>query len=201
MTNQAPAINALRHFEESSRVFETAMQILPPSIATATEICCTALLGGNKILTCGNGGSSGDAMHLSSELVNRYRMERPGLPSVALTTDSFILTSIANDYDYERVFSRQVQALGQAGDILVAFSTSGQSPNVISAVKSAIERDMKVIAISGKDGGQFSSVLRQGVDVEIRAPSDVTARIQEVHLVCIHAICDSIDESLFGSTA
>ena len=199
MTNQASAMNALRHFEESTAVFDSAMQLLPPAISQATDIFCSALLNGKKILTCGNGGSAGDAMHLSSELVNRYRMERPGLPAVALTTDSYILTSIANDYDYERVFSRQVQALGQEGDVLVAISTSGQSANVIAAVKTALERDMKVVALSGRDGGQFSSVLRQGVDVEIRAPSEITARIQEVHLVCIHAICDSIDESLFGS--
>lgn len=194
------AQNSLRHFEESLAVFDNAMKILPPAISEATEICCNALLDGKKILTCGNGGSAGDAMHLSSELVNRFQMERPGLPAIALTTDAFILTSIANDYDYERVFSRQVQALGNDGDILVAFSTSGQSKNVITACRTAIERNLTVVALSGKDGGQFNKTLRDGIDVEIRAPSDITARIQEVHLVCIHAICDSIDKRLFGAT-
>lgn len=198
MTEQLSASIARRHFEESTAVFKKAVQSLPAAIADATDICCQALLAGKKILTCGNGGSAGDAMHLASELVNRYRMERPGLPAIALTTDSFVLTSIANDYDYERVFTRQIQALGQDGDVLVAISTSGRSSNVISAVQTAIEREMRVIALSGKDGGHFDRVLRPALDVEIRAPSDVTARIQEVHLVCIHAICDSIDETLFN---
>lgn len=199
MTKQAAAQNALSHFEESAQVFENAMKILPQVVAEATHICSSALLEGKKILACGNGGSAGDAMHLSSELVNRFKMERPGLPAIALTADSFVMTSIANDYDYERIFARQIQALGQSGDILIAFSTSGQSANVIAAAKTAIERGMVVIALSGKDGGQFNDVLRDGVDVEIRAPSDETARIQEVHLVCIHAICDSIDNALFGT--
>ncbi len=198
MNNPTNALNALRHFEESAAVFEKSMQILPPSISDAAGMCCEALLSGKKILTCGNGGSSGDAMHLSSELVNRFNMERPGLPAIALTTDNFILTSVANDYDYKRVFSRQIQALGQEGDILVAISTSGQSANIIAAVDAAIEREMKIIALSGKDGGKFNDRLRPGIDMEIRAPSDVTARIQEVHLVCIHALCDVIDNTLFG---
>ncbi len=199
MTKHAAAQNTLSHFEESASVFEYAMKILPQVVADATDICCTALLDGKKILSCGNGGSAGDAMHLSSELVNRFKMERPGLPAIALTADSFVMTSIANDYDYERVFARQVQALGQDGDVLIAFSTSGQSTNVIAAVKTAIERGLTVIALSGKDGGLFNDALREGIDVEIRAPSDETARIQEVHLVCIHAICDSIDQTLFGA--
>lgn len=198
MSNKPNAITAVRHFEESSEVFSRAMQVLPPIIAEAADVCCEALLNGRKILTCGNGGSAGDAMHLSSELVNRFAMERPGLPAVALTTDTFVLTSIANDYDYERVFARQVQALGQEGDVLFAISTSGQSANVIAAVRTAIERDMKVIALSGKDGGKFNEVLRAGIDVEVRAPSDVTARIQEVHLVTLHSLCDAIDQTLFG---
>ncbi|HBR99271.1 MAG TPA: phosphoheptose isomerase [Gammaproteobacteria bacterium] len=198
MNEQHTTHLAENHFQSSAAVFASASKLLPPAIAAATQLCCDALLNGKKILTCGNGGSSGDAMHLSSELVNRYKMERPGLPAIALTTDNFILTSIANDYDYERVFARQVQALGQEGDILFAISTSGQSANIVRAVQTAIERDMTVIALSGRDGGQFPDQLRAGVDVEVRAPSDVTARIQEVHLVCIHAICDAIDETLFG---
>ncbi len=197
--NHTSALKSIDHFEHSISVMEQAVQVLPPVIADATDICYRALVNGKKILTCGNGGSSGDAMHLSSELVNRFDMERPGLPAIALTTDNFILTSIANDYDYERVFSRQIQALGQEGDVLVAISTSGKSKNIIAAVKTAIDRGLYIIALSGRDGGLFNQVLRDD-DIEIRAPSQTTARIQEVHLVTIHALCDSIDHALFGST-
>ncbi len=198
--SQTSGLISLNHFEQSISVLEQAVQVLPPVIAEAADKCSNALLNGNKILTCGNGGSSGDAMHLSSELVNRFDMERPGLPAIALTTDNFILTSIANDYDYERVFSRQIQALGQEGDVLVAISTSGKSKNIIAAVQTAIERGLTVIALSGKDGGLFNQVLRDQEDIEIRAPSQITARIQEVHLIAIHSLCDSIDNTLFGST-
>jgi D-sedoheptulose 7-phosphate isomerase len=201
MSKQKAAEITLKHFEQSIRTFERAAQNLPSTVAQAATICCEALLNGKKILTCGNGGSSGDAMHLSSELVNRFSMERPGLPAIALTTDCFILTSIANDYDYKRVFARQVQALGQEGDVLVAISTSGQSANVIAAANTAIERGMRVVALSGKEGGLFPETLRDNLDIEVRAPSDITARIQEVHLVCIHSICDAIDQTLFGPTA
>ncbi len=150
-----------------------------------------------KILSCGNGGSAGDAQHFSSELLNRFERERPGLPAIALTTDSSTLTSIANDYAYEDIFAKQVRALGRSGDILLAISTSGNSENVNRAIAAAHERSMQVVALSGRDGGRMAEILVAG-DVEIRVPADRTARIQEVHLVIIHCLCDLIDESLFG---
>jgi D-sedoheptulose 7-phosphate isomerase len=155
------------------------------------------LLGGGKVLSIGNGGSAGDAQHFSSEMLNRFEMERPGLPAIALTTDSSTLTSIANDYSYDQVFSKQVNALGQQGDILLAISTSGNSTNVNRAIQAAHDREMQVIALSGKQGGDMASLLTAD-DVEIRVPSDSTARIQEVHLLAIHCICDLVDHQLLG---
>jgi len=157
-----------------------------------------SLQNDGKILSCGNGGSAGDAQHFSSELLNRFERERPGLPAVALTTDSSTLTSIANDYAYEDIFAKQIRALGRGGDVLLAISTSGNSENVNRAIAAAHERSMQVVALSGRDGGQMAEILSAG-DVEIRVPAERTARIQEVHLVVIHCLCDLIDESLFGS--
>lgn len=154
------------------------------------------LLENGKILCCGNGGSAGDAQHFSAELLNRFERERPGLPALALTTDSSTITAIANDYSYEEVFSKQVSALGQAGDVLLAISTSGNSANVIQAIKAGQDREMLVIALTGKDGGTVARSLSDQ-DVEIRVSSDSTARIQEVHLVVIHCLCDFIDTQLF----
>ena len=156
------------------------------------------LLANRKILSCGNGGSAADAQHFSSELLNRFERERPGLPAIALTTDSSTLTSIANDYSYEEIFSKQVRALGQPGDILLAISTSGNSPNIVQAIGAASERDMCVIALTGRDGGKMAGNYRQG-DVEIRVNAESTARIQEVHLLLIHCLCDLIDQQLFGN--
>jgi len=157
-----------------------------------------SLQNDGKILSCGNGGSAGDAQHFSSELLNRFERERPGLPAVALTTDSSTLTSIANDYAYEDIFAKQIRALGRGGDVLLAISTSGNSENVNRAIAAAHERSMQVVALSGRDGGQMAEILSAG-DVEIRVPAERTARIQEVHLVVIHCLFDLIDESLFGS--
>ena len=157
-----------------------------------------ALQNEGKILSCGNGGSAGDSQHFSSELLNRFERERPGLPGVALTTDASTVTSIANDYAYEDIFAKQVRALGREGDVLLAISTSGNSENVNRAIKAAHERQMQVVALSGKDGGPMAGLLNAD-DVEIRVPSERTARIQEVHLVAIHCMCDLIDEYLFGS--
>jgi len=157
-----------------------------------------SLRNDGKILSCGNGGSAGDAQHFSSELLNRFERERPGLPAIALTTDSSTLTSIANDYAYEEIFAKQVRALGKAGDVLLAISTSGNSANVNRAIVAAHERDMQIVALSGRDGGAMSALLNAG-DVEIRVPAERTARIQEIHLVIIHCLCDLIDESLFGN--
>jgi len=174
------------------------MEVLAPAIADAGALMVRCLSSEGKILSCGNGGSAADAQHFSSELLNRFEMERPGLPAVALTTDSSTLTSIANDADYTEVFSKQIRALGQDGDVLLAISTSGQSPNVLAAVQAAHERGMRAVALTGKDGGPMAERLRD-TDVEIRVPATVTARIQEVHLLVIHCLCDSIDRSLFGS--
>lgn len=185
-------------FAESIVTKQAAADLLPPIIASAGLLMGQSLQNDGKILSCGNGGSAGDAQHFSSELLNRFERERPGLPAIALTTDSSTLTSIANDYAYEDIFAKQIRALGRGGDVLLAISTSGNSENVIRAIAAAHERDMQVVALSGRDGGQMAEILSAG-DVEIRVPAERTARIQEVHLVIIHCLCDLIDESLFGS--
>ncbi len=186
-----------QNFHDSINTKELAADLLADPLATAVQMITQCLLGGGKILSCGNGGSAGDAQHFSSEMLNRFEMERPGLPAVALTTDSSTLTSIANDYSYDQVFSRQVSALGQQGDILLAISTSGNSTNVNRAIEAAHEREMQIIALSGKQGGNMASLLTDD-DVEIRVPSESTARIQEVHLLAIHCICDLVDHTLLG---
>ncbi|MCK8516279.1 phosphoheptose isomerase [Methylonatrum kenyense] len=187
----------IHHFHDSIHTKQLAMDQLAPSIVQGGSLLVQALSRENKILSCGNGGSAGDAQHFSSELLNRFEMERPGLPAIALTTDSSTLTSIANDYSYADVFSKQIRALGQAGDVLLAISTSGNSGNVVAAVKAAHDRGMQVIGLTGRQGGAMAA-LYQEQDVEIRVPSGVTARIQEVHLLVIHCLCDMIDHTLFG---
>lgn len=157
----------------------------------------SSLINNGKILSCGNGGSAGDAQHFSAEMLNRFEMERPGLPALALTTDGSTLTSIANDYSYAEVFAKQVRALGQRPDVLLAISTSGDSENVNLAVEAAHEREMKVVALSGRNGGRMAELLADD-DVEIRVPAESTARIQEVHLLVLHCLCDLIDRSLLG---
>jgi len=185
------------HFADSIAVKQKAADALPTLIAKAAERMVDALRQEGKILSCGNGGSAGDAQHFSAELLNRFEMERPGLPAVALTTDSSTLTAIANDYDYNQIFSKQVAALGQSQDCLLAISTSGNSPNVLAAINAAHEKSMTVIALTGRDGGTIGAALK-GNDVELRVPDERTARIQEVHLVVIHCLCDAIDQALFG---
>jgi len=191
--------NRIQHmFQASIDTKQQALQALPGAIEQASLLMVNALLSDNKILSCGNGGSAGDAQHFSSEMLNRFERERPSLPALALTTDSSTITSIANDYSYEEVFSKQIRALGQQGDILLAISTSGNSANVVQAIHAAHDRNMKVIALTGRNGGCMAPLL-QPDDVEIRVPSSVTARIQEVHLLVIHCLCDLIDRQLFGS--
>jgi phosphoheptose isomerase len=187
-----------QHFKDSIETKQQALQTLPESIEAAAQVMITALRNGNKILSCGNGGSAGDAQHFSSELLNRFEMERPGLPAMALTTDSSTLTSIANDYAYNEIFSKQVHALGQPGDILLAISTSGNSANVIAAMEAAHLRKMPIVALTGKNGGDMASLIHSH-DVEVRVPSQSTARIQESHLVVIHCLCDLIDQTLFSN--
>ncbi len=184
------------NFTESIQTKIAANEVLPEAIWKASQMMVDALIRGNKILSCGNGGSAGDAQHFSSEMLNRYERDRPSLPAMALTTDSSTITSIANDYSYDEVFSKQVRALGQAGDILFAISTSGNSRNVINAMEAALSRDMTIVALTGKDGGEMAGLLGEN-DVEIRVPSARTARIQEVHLLVIHNLCECIDDSLF----
>lgn len=185
------------HFSDSAQVKLKAMEVLATPLSEAAELMAACLKKDGKILACGNGGSAGDAQHFSAELLNRFEMERPPLAAVALTTDSSTLTSIANDYSFEEVFSKQVTGLGRPGDVLLAISTSGNSPNVLKAMQAAHERSMTVVALTGKSGGKMSGMLRDE-DINLCVPSDSTARIQEVHLVCLHCICDAIDCILLG---
>ncbi|MCU7811672.1 MAG: phosphoheptose isomerase [Candidatus Thiodiazotropha sp. (ex Notomyrtea botanica)] len=185
-------------FNQSIQTKVESLPLLSQPISDAADLIVSRLLNGNKILSCGNGGSAGDAQHFSSEMLNRFERERPGLPAIALTTDSSTVTSIANDYDYSLIFSRQIEALGHTNDVLLAISTSGNSSNVNYAVQSAHEREMAIVALTGRDGGELGKLLTHG-DVEIRVPSDVTARIQETHLLIIHCLCDLVDQQLLGS--
>ncbi len=185
------------NFTDSIQTKIQAADSITHIIAEAAEEIVQALLEGHKILTCGNGGSACDALHFSSEMLNRFKQERPGLPAIALTADVATLTSISNDYHFTDVFAKQVRALGQPGDILLAITTSGNSANIISAVKAAHDKQMNVIALSGCDGGKLIDYLLEK-DIEIRVPGHDTARIQETHLLIIHCICDIVDYRLFG---
>ena len=185
-----------RQFAESIAVKQAALAVLAQPLACAVAAMVETLRRGGKVLACGNGGSAADAQHFAAELLNRFERERPALPAVALTTDSSTLTSIANDYAWEQVFSKQVLALGQPGDCLLAISTSGNSPNVVAAIEAAHARKMRVVALTGRDGGRMAALLgAQGI--EVRVPAERTARIQEVHLLAIHCLCDGIDSALF----
>ena len=187
----------LAHFQESAELKMKSANLLAQPISQAIELMFNALSNGNKILSCGNGGSAGDSQHFAAELVGRFERERFPLPAIALTTDTSIITAVGNDYSFNEIFSKQVQAFGQAGDILLAISTSGNSGNVLAAVEAALEREMRVVALTGKDGGKIAQMLTDA-DVHITVPHSRTARIQEVHLVAIHSICDGLDVALFG---
>jgi D-sedoheptulose 7-phosphate isomerase len=187
----------LAHFQESAELKMKSATLLAQPISQAIELMFNALSNGNKILACGNGGSAGDSQHFAAELVGRFERERFPLPAIALTTDTSIITAVGNDYSFNEIFSKQVQAFGQAGDILLAISTSGNSGNVLAAVEAALEREMRVVALTGKDGGKIAQMLTDA-DVHINVPHSRTARIQEVHLVAIHSICDGLDVALFG---
>jgi len=186
-----------QQFRDNAALTLEALDALAVPIAAAIDTLFGALANGNKILVCGNGGSAADAQRFAAQLIGRFERERPGLPAIALTTDTSILTAIGNDYAFEQIFSNQVRALGQAGDVLLAISTSGNSVNVLAAIQEAHEREMIVIALSGKGGGAMSDVLAE-TDIHICVPSDRTARIQEVHLLTIHCLCDGIDAMLLG---
>ncbi|KXV15793.1 phosphoheptose isomerase [Caballeronia megalochromosomata] len=186
-----------QQFRDSAALKLEALDALAVPIAAAVDTLFGALANGNKILVCGNGGSAADAQRFAAQLIGRFERERPGLPAIALTTDTSILTAIGNDYAFEQIFSNQVRALGQSGDVLLAISTSGNSVNVLAAIQEAHEREMIVIALSGKGGGAMSDVIAE-TDIHICVPSDRTARIQEVHLLTIHCLCDGIDAMLLG---
>lgn len=186
-----------QQFDESVAAKQAATEELSGVIAEGIEHMVAALTNGGKILACGNGGSAGDCQHFAAELVGRFERERPGLAAIALTTDTSAITAIGNDYSYNEIFSKQVSAIGQPGDILLAISTSGNSKNVIMAIEAAHQREMTVIALTGKGGGQMGQVLGES-DIHICVPHKRTARIQEIHLLTIHCLCDGIDVMLLG---
>ena len=186
-----------QQFFDSADAKYAAAEALTRPVCDAAQILLNCITSGGKVLACGNGGSAGDAQHFAAELVGRFERERPGLPAISLATDTSILTAVGNDYGYQQVFSKQVQALGQPGDVLLAISTSGNSGNVIAAIEAAHEKDMAVIALTGKGGGRIGAMLSDR-DMHICVPHERTARIQEVHLLVIHCLCDAIDVSLLG---
>jgi D-sedoheptulose 7-phosphate isomerase len=185
------------HFAASAKLKAESAVPLAPLIARGAQLVVDALFADGRVLACGNGGSAGDAQHFAAEMIGRFERERPELPAIALTTDSSILTAVANDYSFEQVFAKQVRALGRKGDVLLAISTSGNSGNVLAAIDAAREREMHVVALTGKGGGRIGELLGSG-DVHICVPHDRTARIQEVHLLVIHCLCDIIDRTLLG---
>ena len=186
-----------QHFTDSAQTKLDAMELLAAPLAGAAEMMVGALVNNGKILACGNGGSAADAQHFAAELVGRFELERQGLAAIALTTDSSILTAVGNDYGYKTVFERQVRALGQPGDVLLAISTSGNSSSIVEAIRAAHDNELHVVALTGKGGGEIGQILRDS-DVHICVPSERTARIQEVHLLTIHCLCDAIDCMLLG---
>ena len=186
-----------RHFQDAIELKTRMSETLAPAMARAGEALAAALARGNKVLACGNGGSAADCQHFAAELVGRFERERPGLPAVALTVDTSALTAIANDYSYDEVFSKQVEALGREGDALLALSTSGNSRNVIAAMKAARARGMAVVALTGRDGGEMARLLGPG-DHHLNVAHPRTMRIQEVHILALHCLCDTIDNVLHG---
>ena len=186
-----------QHFMEGVELRTRMAETMPKEIARAGEALAQALKSGRKVLSCGNGGSAADSQHFAAEMVGRFERERPGLPGIALTTDTSALTAIANDYGFDRVFSRQVEALGQAGDFLLAISTSGNSKNVVEAIKAAHAKGLVVIALTGRDGGATAKMLRPQ-DFHLNVAHPRTMRVQEIHLLAIHCLCEVVDNVIFG---
>ena len=186
-----------QHFIDSADLKYQSAQSLSKPIAAAVQAMLACVTSGGKVLACGNGGSAADAQHFAAEFIGRFERERPELGAIALTTDSSILTAIANDYAFDRIFAKQVRGLGQAGDVLLAMSTSGNSANILAAIEAAHEREMTVVALTGRSGGKITNLLRE-TDVHVCVPHDRTARIQEVHLLVLHCICDGVDTQLLG---
>ena len=187
-----------QQFFDSADLKYAAAEILAKPIADAVGTLVGCITAGGKVLVCGNGGSASDAQHFAAEFIGRFERERPGLPAIALSTDSSILTAIGNDYDFNAIFSKQVQAIGAPGDVLLAISTSGNSANVLAAVDAAHAKDMAVIGLTGRTGGKMRELLLE-TDVHVCVPHERTARIQEVHLLVIHCLCDAVDLQLLGS--
>jgi D-sedoheptulose 7-phosphate isomerase len=186
-----------QHFDEGIELRRRMAETMPAAIAGAGTALAAALKGGRKALACGNGGSAADSQHFAAEIVGRFERERPGMPAIALTVDTSALTAIANDYDFDRVFSRQVEALGQPGDVLLGISTSGNSKNVIEAIKAAHAKGMVVIALTGRDGGAMAKMLRPA-DHHLNVAHPRTMRVQEVHLLAIHCLCEVVDNLIYG---
>jgi len=193
------ALRIQQQFSDSAQTKQQALAAMAGPIEAAVRAMVASLKAGGKIMACGNGGSAADSQHFSAELLNRFEKERPPLAAIALTTDTSTLTSIANDYRYEDVFAKQVQALGRKGDVLLAISTSGNSPNVIEAMHKAHAQGITVVALTGKQGGKMTALLAPG-DIHLCVPAERTARIQEVHLLTIHCLCDGIDALILGET-
>lgn len=186
-----------RHFQESAELHLLAQEALAEPIAAAIEMLFLTLANNSKVLVCGNGGSAADAQHFAAELIGRFEQDRPSLAALALTTDSSILTAVANDYDFSQIFARQIRGLGQTGDVLLVISTSGRSPNILAAIEAAHEREMRVIALTGKGGGPLLQALKPN-DLILCVPAERTSRIQEIHLLTLHCLCDGIDAMLLG---
>jgi D-sedoheptulose 7-phosphate isomerase len=185
------------HFEEGIELRKRMAETMPAAIARAGAALAEALKAGRKVLACGNGGSAADSQHFAAEIVGRFERERPGMPAIALTVDTSALTAIANDYDFDRVFSKQVEALGQPGDVLLGISTSGNSKNVVEAIRAAHARDMVVIALTGRDGGAMGKMLRAN-DHHLNVAHPRTMRVQEIHLLAIHCLCEVVDNVIYG---
>jgi len=185
------------HFEEGIELRRRMADTLPAELVKAGQAMAQALRSGRKILSCGNGGSAADSQHFAAEMVGRFERERPGMPAISLTVDTSALTAIANDYDYDHVFSKQVEALGQPGDVLLGISTSGNSKNVVEAMKAAQAKGMSVVALTGRDGGAMAKMLRPQ-DFHLNVAHPRTMRVQEVHLLCIHSLCEVIDNVIHG---
>ena len=198
-TPNDPATRIRAIFRESAELKQRSGEQLAPEIAEAARRISEALLSGNKILACGNGGSAADAQHFVGELVNRFEIERPPLPAIALGTNPVAVTATANDYSFEEVYAKEIQALGNAGDLLLMISTSGQSANIIRAAEAAQERGLQVLVLTGADGGELADMARPGEDLVLKVDSRTTARIQEVHILMLHTLCTLVDQELFGS--
>lgn len=197
METSDPVVRIQQHFEASAQLKFDAAPLLAPLVARGVDTLVAAVMSGGKVLACGNGGSAADSQHFAAEFMGRFERERPELAALALTTDSSILTAVGNDYSFDEVFAKQVRGLGRPGDVLIAITTSGNSRNVLAAIEAAHQKDMRVIALTGRGGGKLAALMRED-DVHVCVPHERTARIQEVHLLVLHCLCDGVDVALLG---